>query len=91
MQICTLLVERILARNFGKLGDFKGVVSSYDAVHEECRIDFSADNTYELISFDDILLLLPHHEVTCVLVCRLIVNDIIIRIKFLNDIFSKIV
>jgi len=41
---CTLLVGRILVRNFGKLGHFKGVVSSYDAVHEEYCIDFSADN-----------------------------------------------
>jgi len=56
----TLLVGRILVRNFGKLGNFKGVVSSYDAVHEEYRIDFSADNTYGLLSFDDTLTLLPN-------------------------------
>jgi len=40
-----LLVGGILMRNFGKLGNFTGVVSSYDAVHEEYRIDLSADNT----------------------------------------------
>jgi len=56
----TLLVGRILVRNFGKLGNFKGVVSSYDAFHEEYRIDFSADNAYELLSFDDMLTLLPN-------------------------------
>jgi len=56
----TLLAARILVRNFGKLGNFEGVVSSYDAVHEEYRIDFSADNTYELLSFDDVLTLLPN-------------------------------
>jgi len=31
----TVLVGRILVHNFGKLGNFKGVVSSYDAIHEE--------------------------------------------------------
>jgi len=70
----TLLVGRILVRNFGKLGNFKGVASSYDAVHEEYRIDFSADNTYELLSFDDMLTLLPntwlfkraHANIACV-------------------------
>jgi len=40
-----LLVGRILMHNFGKLGNFTGVVSSYDAVPEEYRIDSSADNT----------------------------------------------
>ena len=56
----TLLVGRILVRNFGKPGNFKGVVSSYDAVHEEYHIDFSADHTYELLSFDDVLMLHPN-------------------------------
>ena len=56
----TLLVGRILVRNFGDLDNFKGVVSSHDAVHEEYRIDFSADNTYELLSFDDMLMVLPN-------------------------------
>ena len=34
-----------------------------------------------------------HQEITRVILCRLILNDIIIHIKFLNDIimFSKIV
>jgi len=57
-----------------KLGNFKGVISSYDAVHEEYHIDVSADNTYELLSFDDMLTLLPntwlferaHANIACV-------------------------
>jgi len=34
-----------------------------------------------------------HQEITCVILCRLILNDIIILMKFFNDIimFSKIV
>jgi len=69
-----LLVGRILVRSFGTLGNCKGVVSSYDALHEEYRIDFSADKTYELLSFDDMLMLLPntwlfkraHANIACV-------------------------
>jgi len=56
----TLLVSRILVRTFGKLGNFTGVLSSYDTVHVQYRIDLSADNKHELISFDDILSLLPN-------------------------------
>jgi len=46
--------------NFAKLGNCIGVVSSYDAIHEEYRIDFGVDNTHELLSFDDILTLLSN-------------------------------
>jgi len=59
----TLLVGRILVRNFGKLGSFKGVVSSYDAVHEEYRVDFSANNTYELLGYDQVCVaILVYHS-----------------------------
>ena len=55
---CTLLVARILVRNFGRLG----IVSSYDAVRKQYCIDFSADNIHELLSFDDMLTLLSNTQ-----------------------------